>query len=142
MNTSRETIYAALFALVSGAAPFATASRRFQLITAVQTGQMPALYMSQAGETVARDRITPPRYTLRVDLAVYAQNPDATQSAAPQLNALLDAVEAALAPPAPQLDQTLGGLVSHCYLRGEIELFEGSLGNRAGAVIPIEIVTT
>ncbi len=142
MNTPRETIYTALFALVSGAASFATASRRFRLITEVPVGQMPALYMSQAGETVARSRVAPPRYTMRVDVALYAQNPDASQSAAPQLNALIDAVEAALQPPVPGTDQTLGGLVSHCYLCGEIELFEGSLGNRAGAVIPIEIVTT
>ena len=141
MNTPRETIYAALFAMVSEAVPFVSASRRFRLITEMQPTQLPALFMQQAGETVARDRITPAKYTLRVDLAVYAQNLDASQSAAPQLNSLLDAVEAALAPPGPGLEQTLGGLVSHCYLRGEIALFEGSLGNRAGAVIPIEIVT-
>jgi hypothetical protein len=142
MNTSRETIYAALFALVSGAAPFVTASRRPRLINEVSPTQLPALYMQQIGETVTRDRSTPPSYTLRVDLALYAQNPDQNGSAAPQLNALLDAVELALASPVPGQPQTLGGIVSHCFVRGDIQQFEGTLGNRAGALIPIEIVTT
>ncbi len=142
MDNPRETIYSALFALVSGAAPFVTASRRPRLINEVSPSQLPALYMQQVGETVTRQRMTPPAYNLRIDLAVYAQNPDQTQSASPQLNALVDAVELALAPAAPGQPQTLGGLVSHCFINGDIQHFEGTLGNRAGALIPIEIVTT
>ena len=142
MNVSRETIYAALFALVSGAAPFVTASRRPRLINELSPTQMPALYMQQVGETILRERMTPPAYSLRVDLALYAQNPDQNASAAPQLNALIDAVELALASALPGQPQTLGGIVSHCFIRGAIQNFEGTLGNRAGALIPIEIVTT
>jgi hypothetical protein len=140
MIQSRETIYAALFALASDAAGFATASRRTRLINEVQSSQLPALYMQQLGETVATQRFAPSKYTLRVDLALYAQNPDPAQSAAPILNGLIDAVEAALAP-LPGQPQTLGGLVSDCVIAGEITLFDGALGNRSGAIIPIEIVT-
>jgi hypothetical protein len=142
MNNARETIYAALFALAEGAADFVTASRRTRLINEVQPSQLPALYMQQIGETVAAQRFAPAKYTLRVDLAIYAQNPDPSQSAAPLVNSLIDAVEAALAPPVPGQPQTLGGLVSDCVIAGEITLFDGALGNRSGAVIPVEIVTT
>jgi hypothetical protein len=141
MNGSREAIYAALFALVTGAAPFVTTSRRMRLITEMQPAQLPALFQQQTGEDTVQVRGIPPKYTLRCDIAIYAANPDVSQSAAPQLNALVDAVEGALTLPIGQV-QTLGGLVSHCFINGKTEIFEGSLGSRAAAIIPIEIVTT
>ena len=59
------------------------------------------------------------------------------------LNPLLDAVVAALAPGGADLAvnaQTLGGLVSHCWLAGKIETDEGALGGQAVAILPVEIV--
>ncbi len=138
MNQSREPIYAALFALVSAAAPFVTASRRVRLLNEVQPSQLPALFMQQMGENALANRFAPGKYTLRVDLALYAQSTDANASAAPQLNALVDAVEAAIT----AQPQTLGGLASHCSVAGDIVYFEGTLGTRAGAIVPVEIVTT
>ena len=142
MNVSRETIYAALFALVSGAAPFVTASRRFRLITDMQPSELPALFQQRSGEETQQTRGIPPKYVMRVDLAIYSFNPDTKGAATPQLNALLDAVEAALRPNPATGIQSLGGLVSHCFISGKTEIFEGELGNRAAAVIPVEIVTT
>ena len=142
MNASRETIYAALFALVAGAAPFVTTSRRFRLITEMQPSELPALFQQQSGEETQQTRGIPPKYLMRVDIVIYSFNPDTKGAATPQLNALIDAVETALRPnPATGL-QTLGGLVSHCFINGKAEIFEGELGNRAAAVIPIEILTT
>lgn len=142
MDNARETIYAALFALVSDATAFVTVSRRPRFINEVSPSGLPALYMQQVGESVIRTRVAPPSYNLRVDLALYAQNPDQNSSAAPQLNALVDAVELALMPLVAGQPQTLGGIVSHCFVNGDIQYFEGTLGNRSGALIPIEIVTT
>ncbi len=138
MNQSRETLYSALFALVSSATTFKVASRRVRLLNEVEPSLLPALFMQQVSETAIASRTTPGKYTLRVDLAVYALADDASPSAAPQLNTLVDAVEAALV----AQPQTLGGLVSHCSVAGEIVFFEGTLSNRAGAIIPVEIVTT
>jgi len=60
-----------------------------------------------------------------------------------ELNVLLDAVEAALAPPAnSDGKQTLGGLVSHCRLQGSARITENVNGAAAMAVVPVEIVTT
>ncbi len=142
MNGSREAIYSALFALASSAADFVTSGRRIQVITQMQPSQLPALFQQQISEDTQQVAGIPPKYTLRVDIAIYAVNQDVTQSAAPQLNALLDAVEAALAPSPVTGKQTLGGLVQHCFINGKTDIFEGDLGNRAAAVLPIEIVTT
>jgi len=142
MNRSRESIYSALFALVSGAAPFVTTSRRVQLINTMQPSQLPALFQQQVGEDTQQVKGIPPKYRLSVELAIYAFNPDQNGAASPQLNALIDAVEAALAPDPATGVQTLGGLVSHCFINGKTEIFEGDLGNRAAAVVPIDIITT
>ena len=142
MNVSREAIYSALFTLVSGAADFVTTGRRIQIITQMQPSQLPALFQQQVSEDTQQVNGIPPKYTLRVDIAIYALNPDQTQAATPQLNALIDAVEAALAPSPATGRQTLGGLVSHCFINGKTDIFEGDLGNKAAAVLPIEIVTT
>jgi len=142
MNHSRETIYAALFALVSGAADFVTTGRKAQIMTQMQPSQLPALYQEQVSEETQQVNGIPPKYTLRVDIIIYALNPDATQPSTPQLNALIDALEATLAPSPVTQRQTLGGLVSHCFINGKTQIFEGDLANRVAAVIPIEIVTT
>ena len=142
MNVNREAIYSALFTLVSGAADFVTTGRRIQIITQMQPSQLPALFQQQVSEDTQQVNGIPPKYTLRVDIAIYALNPDQTQAATPQLNALIDAVEAALAPSPVTGRQTLGGLVSHCFINGKTDIFEGDLGNKAAAVLPIEIVTT
>ena len=142
MNVSRETMYAALFALVSSAAPFVTVGRRFRLITEMQPSELPALFQTQVGEDMQQIRGIPPKCRLNVDLTIYAFNPDPAASASPQLNALIDAVEAALKPNIVTGVQSLGGLVSHCFISGKTEIFEGGLGNRAAAVIPVEILTT
>ena len=60
----------------------------------------------------------------------------------PKLRRAIDAVEQAIgADGSAFAPQTLGGLVGSCAVAGEIAIFEGSLGNRAGAIIPIQIIT-
>ncbi len=142
MNASRESIYSALFALVSESAPFVTKSRRFRLVTTMQSSELPALFQTQSGEDTQQVRGIPPKYTLKVDITIYAFNPDTNGPATPQLNALVDAVEAALSPSPVTGVQTLGGLVSHCFISGRTDYFDGVLGNQAIAVMPIEILTT
>ena len=58
------------------------------------------------------------------------------------LNPLLDAVEAALAPDPVGHVQTLGGLVSHCWIAGRIQTDEGVPGGQAVAIVPVEILVS
>ena len=77
-----------------------------------------------------------------VDFYVYGQAPDELTAPATVLNPLLDAIEAALAPPASSNVQTLGGLVCHAWIAGKIETDEGALGGQAVAIVPIEILVS
>lgn len=138
---SREAIYAALFELLSGAASFNTASRRLRHWSDVAAAEQPALFMVQKRETAARRRGLPPRWTLLVDVFVYAHAPDELTPPATVLNPLLDAIEAALAPDnAASNLQTLGGLAEHVSISGAVETDEGVLGGQTVAILPIEIL--
>lgn len=140
---NREPIYAALFALLEGAAEFATVSRRLRHWGDVGAAEQPALFLAQKGETAIRNRGAPPKWTLAVDLYLYCRAPDELTSPAMAMNPLIDAIEAALAPvggdAALRNVQTLGGLVSDCWISGKIETDEGALGGQAVAIIPVAL---
>lgn len=138
---NRETIYAALFAKVSAAAAFKTTSRRLKHWDNVAAGDHPALFQVQKGEMPEQRRGLPPKWHLDADLYVYARSgADPAIAPAIELNALIDAIETALAPSPVTGFQTLDGLVSHCWISGRIETDEGVLGDQAIAIIPIEIL--
>ena len=137
---NRELIYGTLFARLSAAAGFVTASRRLRHWSDVAAAEQPALFQVQKTESVRRDPGLPPRWTLSADLFVYAQAPDDATSPATVINPLLDAIETALAPDPVSNLQTLGGLVAHCWIAGRIETDEGVLGGQAVAIVPIEIL--
>ncbi len=141
MTPSRETIIAALFDLALTAAPFRTSSRRLQLWSKVAS--FPALFVQSTGTHYPpRDvRGLPPRRTISAELWVYTdvgKDPNADPEQA--LNDIVDAMEAALAPSVVSGVQTLGGLVSHAWIEGEIEQFPGVLDGVAKAIIPVKIL--
>ena len=142
MNVSRESIYSALFARVCTAANFQTTGRRAQLMTQMQPSTLPALFQQQVSEETQQVNGIPPKYILRVDIIIYAVDTDTSQPSTPALNALVDALEATLAPSPVTGRQTLDGLVSHCFINGRTDIFEGDTGNRVAAIVPVEIVTT
>ena len=142
---TREPIYAALFSLLSGAAPFATASRRLRHWSLVEPGEQPALFQVQKRETAKAVEGSPTAWRAEIDLYVYCQAPDDETTPATVLNPLIDAIEATLLPAGRDLaggTQTLGGLVKHCWIAGAIETDEGALGGQAVAIVPIEILIT
>jgi hypothetical protein len=139
---TREPIYAALFALAAGAASFATVSRRLRHWSDVGAAEQPALFMTQKSENAEERRPLPVKWRASVDLYLYAQAPDELTPPATILNPLLDSVEAALAPDPVGHVQTLGGLVSHCWIAGRVQTDEGVLGGQAVAIVPIEILVS
>ena len=137
---NREAIYSALFAKMSAAAGFATASRRLRHWSDVGAVEQPALFQVQRSETARRDAGLPSKWTLAVDLFLYAHAADDATAAATVMNPLLDAIEAALAPDPVTNVQSLGGLAAHCWIAGKVETDEGVLGGQAVAIVPIEIL--
>jgi hypothetical protein len=147
MTAVREPIYAALFNLVAEATGAATASRILRNPEDVQPSEMPALFLSQRPEKYAEPgRGLPPKRTLHALVWLYACDPQiAGVVPATQLNNMVDAVEAALAPAGTDLAmqgvQTLGGLVSHCWIEGNVEYYEGlDTNGRSVAVISVAIL--
>lgn len=139
---SRETIYAALFYLVSNAAEFQTATRRIKEYSDVDQATQPAILQVELGEKWNARIGIPPIVTFNARLFIYCESSDPTQPVSTQMNGLLDSVMAALAPPIlpdGKFRQTLGGLVQHAAISGDITIAEG-LSGQSEAVIPIEIL--
>ncbi len=137
----REDIVEALFQLALTATTFNTSGRRLQLWSKVSS--FPALFIQSTGTHYApRDiRGLPPKRTITAELWVYTdvgKDPNANPEQA--LNDIIDAIETTLAPNTVSGVQTLGGLVSHAWIEGEIEQFPGVLDGIAKAIIPVKIL--
>jgi hypothetical protein len=139
---NREAIMTALFALVSASSAYVTKSRRLKLWTELGTGDKPAIFMAERGDTYTREsEAVPEVVTIDVQLFIYTDaGKDQSIVPASVLNPLIDAVDAALAPSALTGLQTLGGLVSHCWIEGKIMKDPGDLDGDGVAVIPIKIL--
>lgn len=140
---NRETIYSTLFSIVqsiAGSVGVVTISRRLMHWSDVPSASQPAIFQVQRFEDPIQKRGIPTEWKLYADFYVYVntgQDPNA--SPAILLNPILDGLEA-LFPTSSENIQTLGGLVSHCWIHSKIETSEGSLGAQEVAIVPIEIL--
>jgi hypothetical protein len=143
MTVTREQIMTALFAVVSASPAFVTKSRRLQLWDTVSANNKPAIFMYERDDFYkGADRYLPPTVTMSVDLFIYtAPGTDSGITPISILNPLIDAIDAALKP-GLNGRQTLGGLVSHCYIDGKIMKDPGDIDGDGIAVIPVKILAT
>ena len=139
---NREDIFEALFDLVANAAEFKTKKRRLKLWTEVNGSQRPALFVAQRGETYIRNsEAVPQKVVLKAEIYIYTDaGKDPNVIPATDLNKLVDAVDAALAPSPVTGRQTLGGLVSHCWIEGDVMTDPGDLDGDGMAIIPVRIL--
>ena len=141
MTPSRETIIQALFDLALTAATFNTSGRRLLLWSKVAS--FPALFVQSVGTHYPprEARMLPPKRTITAELWVYTDvGKDPNANPEQGLNDIIDAIEAALAPNVVTNVQTLGNLVSHAWIEGEIEMFPGVLDGIAKAIVPVKIL--
>lgn len=135
----REQIYAALYARISAVQGFKTTSRRLRHWSDVAPSEQPALFMTQRGESATTVPGQPTVWGLGADFYLYAHTGDKDTPPGAILNPLLDDVVSALAPDPITGKQTLGGLVQHAWIEGQIETDEGVLGEQGVAIIPVRI---
>jgi len=142
---TREQISVAFFNLIAGAANFTATSRRFVHWDQVNETQMPFLTMLKTGEMRGRQNEGLPTLTINAHVFVYlsaGMDPDDVPDTA--MNALLDAVDAAVAPRGADAlggnKQTLGGLVAHCYPLGPVFVDTGDVDGKAVAAIPFQLL--
>jgi hypothetical protein len=137
----REPIYKALFQLVSSIDGLTTSSRILAHWDDVSPNEQPALFMAQ--DTQQAEQVTgfPTKYVLGAKVWIYAHRDTSNEVPSAQINNILDALDEVLMPsPSPTFKQTLGGLVEHCWISGAVETDEGTLGNQAVAIVPIQML--
>lgn len=138
---TREPIYAALFALVSGAPGLITTSRKLQHWGDVPAVNRPALFQAQKSETaMERGGNMPVTWRLDVDLYVYVSTQGA-DSPGEVLNPIVDWITAVLDWRPIGAPQTLGGLVLSARVEGTIATDGGVLGDDAVAIVPVRLFT-
>src|SRR2546423_728215 len=123
---TREQVMAALFAALTPPTPsmaaLKTYSRRLIDPEGLDPAMSPALFLVMHQELYERQESNEPPVRSLKALAFIYNDVGADQNVVPEtaVNALLDAIDAALAPTPTSGQQTLGGLVSHVYIEGEI----------------------
>lgn len=141
---SRESVAIALFNKISApmtAAGAITVSRRLLHWADVQAADQPAVFLPQGKSVPTQSQSgLPVQWKASFEVYIYVHETDPTATPATKLNLLLDALEAALAPSSPGLKQTLGGAAVHCWISGPVETDEGTLGDQAVAIVPIELL--
>lgn len=138
---NREAIYSALFAAVSVAPGLVTTSRKLKHWNDVPASQRPALFQAQKREISMVQTGQPTRWLLEVDLYLYVSTLGATSPGA-VLNPIVDAITAMLDLQVGGFPQTLGGMVHYARVEGTVETDEGTLGDDAVAIIPVQIMAS
>ena len=137
----REEIHAAFYNVARQAASFKTTSRRLRHWNDVPPEAQPALFVTCGDETVEQNANLPPKLVLKAEIYVYVFEADEARTPATQLNAALDALTTAIGGSAAQnYKQTLGGLVSRCFIDGPVLTDEGVLGGQAVAVLTVRFI--
>lgn len=138
--TTRETVMHRLFVLLRNSGPYKTSGRRMKFWTDVAA--QPALFLRHVSDETKHQGIGMPGFvTMECEAWLYA-NGGKDEDAVPEteLNDLLDAVEAAIAPPPGTDTQTLGGIVLHAFIEGTTKMHPGDIGGQAIAVVPIKVI--
>lgn len=141
---NREAIFTKLFTTITQAAEtvtkFKTKSRRVRLFNDVPAEKQPAIFQAEHAESYPPvGRGLPRIHDLKASIFIYFRSSDVSPGVTIQ-NALLDAIDQAMVPDNLQDNTlTLGGLVSHCWIEGDILKEPGDLDNQGLLLIPISI---
>lgn len=152
MKVSRETVSAALLTLlgatqftIPGGSPqtFQTVGRNAAIWSNVPAGDQPALQLIHSGEQVVQNTAYGlAKYALHFEVLIYARA-DASPNAVADtmINAMLDAIDAQMQSTPPGERQTLGGIVYHAWIEGEILIDTGILDQQVAILIPIKVLS-
>ncbi len=143
--TTREQAACALFKLLTSSYTYPTTSRRFRTFDDIAQVQKPALYQVEHEEEHVRGKqLIPAIRTLMVDVYLFiSTGMDPKAVPITTLNNLIDAIDpvsGGVLTPNDHGRQTLGGLVTDCYIEGKITKVPGDLDGQGVAIIPIKVV--
>lgn len=151
-GVDREPIWEALFALFKAkvGADYVTMSRHHVQPPALPQEMQPAFFLVQMRETRApRPAGTPVKLTLNGYIILYFQAPSQmledigaeTVLGSTTLNAMFKGIDDALQPDNPMTGKlTLGGLVDHCWIEGDVDMDPGIYSQQGAAILPIKML--
>ena len=142
MNTSREAIDQALFALAQSLPGILTSSRRLLSWEEVPSGAQPAIFQARLRETAKVVTNQPTIWEIAYEWYLYTYSEAADTAPASIMNPILDEIDAKLRPSGASWAQTLGGIVIRASIEGEVITDQGVLGSQAVAIIPITVIST
>jgi len=147
---TREPIFAALFALGQSLAwtdpetqisqGFGYSNRRIQTSDQIPAELMPALLQGVGPEEFKVSPGLPPRRTLSANWLIYYKPNHTPLTTDPLTNAIMDGVESVFVPDSLNGTVTLGGLVAHAWIEGEVFKAAGDLNDQAMIVVPIKLL--
>lgn len=104
--------------------------------------EQPCIFLTKGHEKIRQTTGLNSEIVMSANVWVYAQHKDKTVSPATISNKILDALQKCLVTDSPTNTLTLGGLVHHCWIEGDVVTDEGFLGTQAVIQVPINILTT
>ena len=148
MNVAREVVATALFNLlkatqVNGSSPFVSMGQNPKIWSKLTPGDQPAMYLVDIGETVVQNQAYGlSKYLLHFEILIYVRA-DASPAAIPatQLRTLRDAIDAQMQSIPPGERQTLGNVVYHAWIEGEVLVDTGILDQQCVVMIPVKVLT-
>lgn len=145
LESIMQALEALLTPLLSNGSGFQVVSRDFKAPDQVGDVQLPALYILQGPITNVREGGKPAKQTLSVWLFIYTNPEQATPEtgvyASSLLNNALTSVMSIMVDRTfPLKEQTLNGLVSNCWVEGEVIYDSGEIQPPGLAVVPVKIL--
>ena len=153
MNVSREQIAQSLLTLLQGVNanislpsakfPAGSITRKGAIWSKTPPANQPALFQIQTGESASQvGEIGLTRWILDFTLEVYAIA-DAASATVPDslINGILDGIDKTLQPKPPYERQTLGGIVTNCWIDGDIIIGTGQIDTQLMMLVPVRCVT-
>lgn len=142
MTPSRESVYAALYAVLQTVPGLMGSARKWIPWSQISPGQQPFLILREFGETYEWKLGGPAPATklLIANVIVYVRvdTPSADQWGATVINNFLDQIEATLMPNVELgRAQTLGGLVRWCRVQGRQSVYEGDNQQQSISVLEV-----
>lgn len=125
---------------------FITIGRRVKLFHEVDDAQQPACFQAEWGTTEEQRTSMPYKSTVDIRWIIYqCVGRDPSALGAVENNLILRGVRTALAPSIedpgfPDERNTLGGLVHHCFISGNIFKDPGDIDNQGMLVVPIKVL--
>lgn len=145
MIPARNTILTALLTLLATATQFKLTSRRLIMWDKVPPANRPALFLWEPGEEYQWRSELQELTTIKTEAVCYlTPSQDPTVNPVVDLDNLLDGFDTVLKPTGRDKlmygRQTLGDLVYHCRIEGQIVKASGDTSNVSILLVPIEIL--